>query len=183
MVQVGDQVPALGADFSWLWASRPAIVVWLRHFGCQFFPETLTELRDALPQFDEFGVNVRAVVQGDKNEAKEFCGSLGAEALCIADPLRRSYHMMGFERAPLSSILFPSNALKERRREVHARGFKQDWKNTFRRNGDALQLPGAALIDQRGIVRWLYRGGHTGDLPPITTLLSIAKHHGARAKA
>ena len=121
------------------------------------------------------------MVQGDKKEAKEFCGALGAETLCIADPLRRSYQMMGFERAPLTSVLFPSKELKERRREVRAKGFKQDWKNTFRRNGDALQLPGAALIDRSGIVRWIYRGSHTGDLPPVTTLLSIAKHHGARA--
>jgi hypothetical protein len=181
MVQVGDQAPALGADFSWLWASGPAVIVWMRHFGCQFYPERLTELRDAQSRFHDVGVNIRCVVQGDKTEAKQFCGALGAESLCIADPLRRSYEMMGFERTSWAAILFPSPELKARRREVKAKGFKQDWGNTFRRNGDVLQLPGAALIDQKGVVRWIYRGTNTGDLPPVSTLISVAERAAALA--
>ena len=153
----------------------------MRHFGCQFYAEALPELRDAQPRFHELGVNIRCVVQGDKTEAKEFCGAVGAESLCIADPLRRSYQMMGFERTSFLSILFASPELKARRKEARSKGAKQDWRNTFRANGDSLQLPGAALIDQQGIVRWIYRGTHTGDLPPVSTLISVAERASALA--
>ena len=118
MVHVGDKAPSLGAEFSWLWASRPAIIVWLRHFGSPFCAEALTEIRDALPKFEQFGVNVMCVVQGDRTEAKEFSVALGAEGLSIPDPLRRSYQMMGFERAPLTSVLFPGSEVRERRRQA-----------------------------------------------------------------
>ena len=180
MVHVGDKAPSLGAEFSWLWASRPAMIVWLRHFGSPFCAEALTEIRDALPKFEQFGVNVMCVVQGDKKEAKEFSGPLGAEGLTIPDPLRRSYQMMGFERAPLTSVLFPSSEVRYRRREARSKGFKKNWGKTFRYNSDPLQLPGAALVDRNGIVRWIYRGSHSGDTPTVATLLGIAQHYARR---
>jgi hypothetical protein len=180
MVQVGDKAPSLGADFSWLWATRPAIIVWLRHFGSRFFPEALTEIRDALPKFEEFGVNIMCVVQGDRTQAKEFCGALGADGLCIADPLRRSYQMMGFERAPLSTMIFSPPEQRERAREARRKGFKKQWGKTLQNNSDALQLPGAALVDTSGVVRWIYRGGHSGDTPTVSTLLGIAQHYAKR---
>jgi hypothetical protein len=40
---------------------------------------------------------------------------------------------------------------------------------------DSAQLPGAAAIDGAGIVRWIYRGRHPGDLPPMAEMIERAR--------
>jgi hypothetical protein len=63
--------------------------------------------------------------------------------------------------------------LKKRRAENAAAGFSQNWGAT--RLQDGAQLPGAAIVDSTGTIRWIHRGKHPGDLPPVGEMLAKAR--------
>jgi hypothetical protein len=79
---------------------------------------------------------------------------------------------MGLERFNLLR-LFSDPDLRARRAENREAGFRQNWRATKLKN--AAQLPGAAFVDENGIVRWLHRGTHPGDLPSMQAMLDAAK--------
>jgi len=114
---------------------------------------------------------VRFVTIGSQAKAEAFCGRQGAAALCIGDEDKRTYRAMGLENYNLLK-LFSDKALKKRRAENKAAGFSQNWGAT--KLADGAQLPGAAIIDASGTIRWLHRGAHPGDLPPMREMLEHA---------
>ncbi|MFN2461878.1 MAG: peroxiredoxin-like family protein [Candidatus Velthaea sp.] len=116
-------------------------------------------------------IDVRFITIGSQATADAFCGRHGAGVPCIGDRDKRTYRAMGFENYNLLR-LFTDPALRARRSENKAAGFSQDWRAT--RLGDGAQLPGAAVIDAAGIVRWVHRGTHPGDLPPMREMLERA---------
>ena len=126
-------------------------------------------MRESEPEFTRAGIAVRFVVIGDRKKADEFCGDLAAR--CIPDPKKSSYKAMGLEQYNLLK-LFSDPELKARRRENKRAGFSQNWGAT--RLPDSAQLPAAAIVDGNGIIRWLYRGKHPGDLPPMRAMLEAA---------
>jgi hypothetical protein len=93
-------------------------------------------------------------------------------AYCIGDPDKRTYAAMGLEGFNLLK-LFSDPALKKRRAENKAAGFSQNWGATKLR--DAAHLPGAAIVDASGIIRWAHHGAHPGDLPPVREMLARAR--------
>jgi hypothetical protein len=117
-------------------------------------------------------VAVRFVTIGSQAKAEEFCGRQGAGSLCIGDADKRTYRAMGLEGFNLFK-LFTDPALKRRRAENKAAGFSQDWGATKLKDGS--QLPGAAIVDSAGILRWIHRGTHPGDLPPMRDILERAE--------
>lgn len=124
--------------------------------------------------YDEnaYGFSVRFIVIGTPEDAATFCGKFGERTRCIADPTKATYKAMSFGDYNFLR-LFSDPALKARRAENAASGFTQDWGATKLKNG--AQLPGAAAIDAHGMVRWLYRGKHPGDLPPMSEMLAVAR--------
>ena len=156
------------------WHSGPAWILWLRHCGCQFYRDAAIDLGSTRAEFTRRGLGRACVVQGTPDEAAALCEQDGACETCVPDPERRSFAAAGLGHAQLSDVLFPSADLRERRARAKARGAKQDWKRTFAPGHDALQLPGAALVDRSGTIRYLHVGAHTGDLPGAADLLRIA---------
>jgi len=182
MLQIGAPMP----DFTYAdrhgrerrlseaWAAGPAWILWLRHCGCQFYQDAALDLGDASREFERRGLVRSCIVQGTPAEAAALCEGAGACEICVPDPERRTFSAAGLGRAQVGDVLFPSAQLKERRAQARARGAKQDWKRTFAPGNDALQLPGAALVDRSGTIRYLHVGTHTGDLPAAGDLLRIA---------
>jgi hypothetical protein len=114
---------------------------------------------------------VRFVTIGSQAKAEQFCAQQDAAALCIGDDDKRTYRAMGLERFNALKGL-TNAALRKRRSENHAAGFSQNWGAT--KLNDAAQLPGAAIVDASGRIRWLHRGTHPGDLPPMADMLARA---------
>lgn len=106
---------------------------------------------------------------GEPGVVQKFCARFGEESRCIADPGKHSYKAMGLEKYNLLR-LFTDRELLTRRNENRAAGFRQNWRAT--RMEDASQLPGAAFFDKDGVMRWLYRGKHPGDLPTMSAMLA-----------
>jgi hypothetical protein len=40
---------------------------------------------------------------------------------------------------------------------------------------EAAPRPGAAVLDADGVVRWVHRGSHSGDLPPMREMFDRAR--------
>lgn len=125
-------------------------------------------MREIEPEFEAAGVAVRFVVIGDAAKAQKFCAQWAEAKRCLPDPDKTSYKAMGLEEYDLRK-LFTDKALGRRRLQNKAAGFKQNWFAT--RLKDGAQLPGAAYFDADGVLRWLYRGIHPGDLPPMREML------------
>ena len=96
------------------------------------------------------------VVQGTAEEAARFCGRYGLERICIPDPDKESYRLIGLGRTSWKDILFASDALRRRRAKAKEAGCQNSLRGTFQRHSDILQLSGAALIAQGGKILWLH---------------------------
>ena len=118
------------------------------------------------------GFSVRCITIGSQEKADEFCGRHGVFGLCIGDEDMHTYRSIGLGDLDLSQLQ-SDPALVQRRAENEAAGFRQDWDAT--RIEDAAQLPGAVVIDADGVIRWMYRGAHPGDLPPMRELVARAR--------
>ncbi len=115
---------------------------------------------------------MRFIAIGSQSKAEQFCAQHDSADICIGDEDKRTYRAMGLEQYNLMK-LFTDPALKRRRAENKAAGFSQNWAETKIRDG--AQLPGAAIVDAGGIVRWIHRGAHPGDLPPMSEMLERAR--------
>lgn len=129
-------------------------------------------MRELDQTVSDCGVTVRCITIGSQQKADEFCGRHSVFDRCIGDEDMRTYKAMGLGDYDLSRLQTDA-ALLERRAQNEAAGFRQDWDAT--KIEDAAQLPGAAFFDSDGIVRWLYRGTHPGDLPPMSDMLRAAR--------
>jgi hypothetical protein len=115
---------------------------------------------------------VRFITIGSQAKAEAFCAPQIASQLCIGDEDKRTYRAMGLESYNFLR-LFSDRALQRRHAENKAAGFSQNWSAT--KLADGAQLPGAAIVDARGVIRWLHRGAHPGDLPPMSAMLERAQ--------
>jgi hypothetical protein len=139
--------------------------------------ESLTQLREKLPEFEKLNVLLGCIVQGTAAEAAEVCGQYGMTKKCIPDPEKVSYRRMGLDRTTLGAMVFASDELKARRMENRAAGYSVSIKKAFMPHCDILLLPGVALVARSGKILWLHRGTHPGDLPSADELLERARQN------
>ncbi len=111
---------------------------------------------------------IYVVVAADEAATRSLCTPYGVADACIADPDRRTHRAARLR--PASLLSFFSRELIERARANHRAGFRQNWAKS--RIDDLRRVPGAMRIDADGIVTWIYRGEHAGDLPPLEQLLA-----------
>jgi hypothetical protein len=127
-----------------------------------------------LREFDrpERDLAIRSITIGSQAKADAFCAKHNPNARCIGDPDMHTYVAMGIGDFDLAQLK-THPALGARRAENEAAGFVQDWTNTFVE--DAARNPGAAVIDRDGVLRYVHRGTHPGDLPPVAELVATAR--------
>jgi AhpC/TSA antioxidant enzyme len=137
--------------------------------------EALAQLREQMPELEKLGVRLACIVQGDAEEAAEFCSQYAMAAQCIPDPKKETYRKFGLDRATWKSLLFPTPELKQRRKENRAAGFGVSVKGSLKSHCDILLLPGAAIVAQGGKILWLHRGKNPADLPAAEVMVAQAK--------
>ena len=128
-------------------------------------------MRDLDKEFAASGIAVRAIAIGSQEKAEKFCAVHNPDAICIGDPDMHTYKAMGLDDFDLTKLK-TTPALTARRAENEAAGFVQNWDET--KIEDAAQNPGAAVIDENGVIQWIYRGVHPGDLPSLSKMLAVA---------
>lgn len=142
---------------------QPALVVCLRHTGCTFCKQALSDLADQRTRIERSGVRIVLVHMSSDAAAERFFAGYGlADTPRISDPDRSLYRALGLSRGSFVSLL----GLRVWYRGALA-GMRGFWPG--RPSGDGFQMPGAFLV-HRGLVVRSYRHGYASDRPDYARL-------------
>jgi peroxiredoxin len=179
--EVGDSAPdALLTDLerrevrlSSLWKKRPAVVVFLRYFGCPFCQTQVVTLRNEHERIRRSGADVGLIGHGDPEAAVAFASSKELPFPLLLDRDRSTYRAYGLVQGKAMQVLRPRVALPwikaELSSETRQRGLA---------GGNFLQMPGTFVVDTSGVVqarggrvRMAHRNRNFADAPSIERLI------------
>jgi hypothetical protein len=144
----------------------PTLLAFLRHFGCVFCREMVSELRrasEADPKFPK----VVFVYQGTPTEGRAFLRRYWPRACGVSDPEREIYDAFGIGRLSRLQLLRP--ALWSAQRRARAKGIEQGPPD-----GDVWRMPGLFLVED-GHVVWEHTFHHAGDHPDFARIPERAR--------
>ena len=141
------------------------LLVFLRHFGCIFCRETVSELRrtcESAPGFPP----VLFFFQGTPTEGRVFLRRYWPAARAVADAQKRFYAGLGIGRGGLLQLFGPGvwSAARRARRKGLAQG---------RPSGDLWMMPGLFIVREGRIV-WAHEYAHAGDQPDFACIPEAA---------
>jgi peroxiredoxin len=155
-------------QLSGLWAERPLLLAFTRHFGCTQCKEMLDELVAGREQIEQAGLNIAVVTQGTPEATAAFAREFAPGLLCLSDPERKAYQAYGLERGNLFQIFLNPKVWSAISR---ARKKGRTLENPPP-GQDAMQMSGTFIISQAGRVELPYYYDHIADHPPLDLLLS-----------
>jgi peroxiredoxin len=175
-VAIGDPAPDgalldLVGKRSWLstsWAERPAVVVFLRYFGCPLCQAQVVGLRDDGDRFDQMGGDVILVGQGTPQDAASFLSRKRAPFPCLIDPDRSLYRAYGLARGSFGDVFGPDAVFSSVRQSLH----RETIHGTLH-GGNLMQMPGTFIVDRHGVLRFVHRSRTIADTPPNRVLLDV----------
>ncbi len=88
-------------QLSSLWAERPLLLSFTRHFGCTQCKEMLDELVTGRERIEKAGLGIAVVTQGSPETTALFAQQFAPGLLCLSDPQRKAYQAYGLERGNL----------------------------------------------------------------------------------
>jgi peroxiredoxin len=180
--EVGDPAPdALLVDLdrhevrlSRLWRNQPAVVVFLRYFGCPFCQTQVVMLREEHERIRDAGAAIGLVGHGDPAAAIAFATAKRLPFPLLLDRDRGTYRAYGLVQGKAMQVLAPRVALPWIKAEVSAETRQRGLKG-----GSFLQMPGTFVIDPTGVVRattgtvkMAHRNRHFADTPSVDRLLT-----------
>jgi hypothetical protein len=161
-----EEVPTNdGRTLGELSRARPQLVVFLRHAGCTFCRETLSDLSRSRQDF-EAGI-VLVHMGEDDEQARAFFANYGLDDVPrISDPRRQLYTAFGLGRGTFGQLLGP---------RVWWRGLVAFLRGhgVGRLAGDGFQMPGVFLL-RNGLVVRSFRHGRASDRPDYESLVCEA---------
>jgi peroxiredoxin len=144
---------------------RPAMLVFLRHAGCTFCREAVSDVLAKREAIEAAGATPVFVHMGSEGEGDAFLAKLSAADLPrIADPERRLYRLAGLGRGTLGELFGWRNFVRAIAAARHGVGYPI---------GDPLQMPGTMLI-HRGRVIAVHRHRFAGERPDYASLACAA---------
>lgn len=127
---------------------QPTLLVFLRHFGCTFCREALTELQRRRPEIEEKGTRIVLVHMVEQEVAEQHLRKYDLDQLShISDPEKGLYRAFGLCKGSFSQLLGFNVVL----RWFDAGLVKGHFSAAV--IGDALQMPGVFLIHRGMIVQ------------------------------
>jgi peroxiredoxin len=159
-----------------LWSERPAVLVFLRHFGCVFCRQMAVDIHSHRHQFEEADVELAAIGFGTQEEAREFLSRQNVDLRLLVDPDRKVYELAGAKVATLNEVIGPRQIWRGLVATVMSR-LKQGSivVHQGRILGHAAQLGGVLVIAPDGSVRYAYLSEESGDNPTAREVLAAAR--------
>ena len=137
------------------------LIVFLRHFGCMFCREAISDLREAAEANSEFP-DVLFLVQASPIEARAFLRRYWPGARAVADPSLEFYEEFGVRRGGAMEAIGPRVIASSPR--ALAKGHRNG-----PRSGDPWRMPGVFAV-RNGSVIWSYRARHAADHPDFSKI-------------
>lgn len=155
-------------QLSSLWAQRPVLLAFTRHFGCTQCKEMLDELVAGKERIEQAGLDLAVITQGTPETAGQFAKEFAPGLLVLADPERKAYAAYGLERGGLFQTFLNFKVWR-----AVARSRKKGYAVEPPPPGqDAMQMSGTFIISTAGRVELPYYYDHIADHPPLDLLLS-----------
>ena len=155
-------------QLSSLWARRPLLLAFTRHFGCTQCKEMLDELVNGREQIEMAGLGIAVIMQGTPETSAVYARQYAPGLFCLADPERKAYQAYGLERGSLfQTFLNPKvwSAVSRSRKKGYAIEAPPAGQ-------DAMQMSGTFIISKFGRIELPYYYDHIADHPPLDLLLS-----------
>ena len=180
---VGD--PAPDADLlgpageavrlSSLWREGPAVLVFLRYFGCPFCQAQVVALRRDEERFRAAGARIGLVGHGHAEDARAFVQDKRLPFPLLLDPDRVAYRAYGLVQGRAVQVLGPQVFLPWLKAEISPETRQRGLKG-----GSFFQMPGTFVIDRggvvrlkEGLVRLAHRSRHVADTPSNEVILRL----------
>lgn len=147
----------------------PALLVFLRHFGCVGCSLVLEQLLPHFALFESLGFQRVLIGNGDPRHIPGFLqryGLEGRDLTVVTDPSGQIYRVASLRRSFWGS--WGARGIWDFLK-AHLAGHLQ---TGF--HGDTLQQGGSLLLDEEGRVLFHYQSQSIGDLTPIDALLQAA---------
>jgi hypothetical protein len=153
---------------------NPILVVFLRHLGCIFCAEAVSELRDILPSLNSSGISLTVVSMSDEKSIKEYLGqafsdkSTMSDIEIVSDPTTALYREVQLPRGSFWQLFGWSSAV---------RGFSAMKKGFLpgRLSGDGAQLAGVFLLSNGAVVA-SHLTSYAGETLQLKTFLHDSLH-------
>lgn len=146
--------------------SQKQILVFVRHRGCTFCREALTELSKNLEALESKGLKIRVIHMGPPEASEMMRDEFQLKTIeIISDPERQFYRQFDIKRANLVEAIGPKVLW---RGIVGGSLFKY---GVGKLEGDGFQQGGVLLLDQ-GQRKVLHQPRHTGDVENWSEILS-----------
>lgn len=161
--ELSGEVARLGDE----WSRSPAVVVWLRHYGCIFCRELAADYRHRQQEIEALGGRLVFVGNGEPRWAREFEAAECPGCRLLTDPQLGSYRAIGARQGWRTAIgLGPVAA--------GIRAFRRGFRQTGVRG--VADLQGGVLVMAPGDrVAYAYLSGFAGDHPPIDDVLAALR--------
>ncbi len=155
-------------QLSSLWAQRPLLLAFTRHFGCTQCKEMLAELIEGRERIEQAGLNIAVITQGTPETAALFASEFAPGLLVLADPERKAYTAYGLERGTLFQT-FLSPKVWSAIARANKKGYKVEPPPPGQ---DAMLMSGTFIISTAGRVQLPYYYDNIADHPALDLLLS-----------
>lgn len=150
-----------------LWTSEPAVLMFVRHFGCLFCREKTAQVSERETDITEAGGRLIVVGNGQPRFVADFRRTTGYTGLLYTDPAREAYRACAFARG-VGTAVNPTTA-RNALRTMRA-GFRQG-----RTQGDPWQQGGVLAIGPGDQVLWIERIKHAGDTIDLDAVLDAVR--------
>ena len=155
-------------QLSSLWAQRPLLLAFTRHFGCTQCKEMLDELVAGRERIEQAGLNIAVIMQGTPEASAVFARQFAPGLLCLADPERKAYEAYGLERGTMfQTFINPKvwTAVSNSRKK----GYRIEPPPAGQ---DAMLMSGIFIISKQGRIELPYYYDHIANHPPLDLLLT-----------
>jgi hypothetical protein len=166
VIALSGEVVRLGDE----WRDHPAVVVWLRHFGCLLCKEQAGAFRERRQEIEALGGRLVFVGNGELIWARQFEAGECRGCRVLTDPGLGSYRAIGARRG-WRSTLGPAGVAAGIRAFRH--GYRQSGVRGVpdQQGGVYVMLPGDRTA-------YAYLSGSAGDHPPIDAVLDALRAAG-----
>lgn len=151
-----------------LWAEKPLLLAFTRHFGCTQCKEMLDELVSGKERIAEAGLALAVITQGTPETTAAFAKIFAPGLLVLSDPERKAYQAYGLERGNVFQTALNFRVWKAVA-EARQKGFFLEPPPAGQ---DAMQMSGTFIISQEGRIELPYYYDNIADHPPLDLLLS-----------
>jgi prostamide/prostaglandin F2alpha synthase len=150
-----------------LWRAGPAVLVWLRQFGCPFCRAHSVELNRARTSFERAGARLVLIGQGSPEDASRFRNQMHIDLQILADADRVTYLWAGTKLATLDELIGPvvvGRALIAMARQRVVVGHT---------TADEAQLGGSIVVTPEGEIVSAHISQDASDMASVAELLAV----------